>query len=215
MDKKLIEKLETGFVEELFATPSGHLIQEGDEIPVLISAPHSVSQHREGKIKIGEYKTGVLAELLHRELNCPVIYKTKNMQDDANWDNQSAYKDSLIAYIKKHGIRTVYDLHISSPMRDFDVDLGTGYGENVFDATKVEDVILAFQANGLEDIKVNAVFPASSPSTVSATVARECGIDCIQFEINWRHLDTTTSFEGFEKVYKALRLLIEKESERA
>lgn len=207
IDQTYLQKLENGFEREWFATDSGYVIKEGTGF-VMISAPHSVSQWRTGQYKQGEYKTGVLAEWLHEDLRCPVIYKTNNLQDDANWDIPSAYKQALIAYVNEHRIQTLYDLHISSATRDFDVDLGTGYGQNVFDAAKVDTVINAFQANGLNDVKVNAIFPAAKENTVSASVAKACGIDCIQIELNWRHLDTSMSCVGFKNVYNTLKQLV-------
>lgn len=212
MDKTVIQDLEKSFEFEHFATSTGYLIKEGSH-SIMISAPHSVSQYREGKLKMGEYKTGVLAEMLHQRTGCPVIYKTKNMDDDANWDEECAYKNALVSYIQNHPVHTLYDLHISSPTRDFDIDLGTGHGKNVFSKEKVEQLVHAFQKHGIEDVKIDAVFPATNPATVSARIAKECGIDCIQIEINWRLLDTESEIITFEKVYSALYSLLEKEWE--
>ena len=42
---------------------------------VMLSAPHSAEQTRNGRKKYGEYHTGAIVNVLHDELNCPIIYK--------------------------------------------------------------------------------------------------------------------------------------------
>ena len=43
--------------------------------PILISAPHSIKQKRDGKVKDHEFYTGAIAEYLGEKLNCSVITK--------------------------------------------------------------------------------------------------------------------------------------------
>ena len=69
---------------------------------IIVSAPHSVEQTRQGKKKYAEPQTGAIAKLLHDNLGIPVIYKTKNCGDDANFDEASPYKDALVDYIKEN-----------------------------------------------------------------------------------------------------------------
>ena len=98
---------------------------------IMLSAPHSVAQTRDGKLKTAEPQTGMLVKLLHDELACPAIYKTKNCGDDANFDEESAYKRALQRYIRTHGVRFLIDLHQLSPDREVQIDIGTGKSKNL------------------------------------------------------------------------------------
>ena len=100
--------------------------------PVMISAPHSVEQTRNGSIKYAEPETGVLAKMLHEELGCPVIYKTGNKGDDANFDEESSYKNALIEYVKNNNILFVLDLHQLAPFRDVIIDIDNKFFNYVY-----------------------------------------------------------------------------------
>ncbi len=109
-------QIEKSFTEESFPDESGFLIKEG-RIPFLVSAPHSVSQIRDGKWKIGEHRSGIVVEELQRLTGCYSIYKTKNNQEDANFDKKSSYRDAIINLVKKEKINYLLDIHIMSPNR--------------------------------------------------------------------------------------------------
>lgn len=151
---------------------------------VMISAPHSVEQTRNGRIKSAEPQTGVLARMLHDNLGCPVIYKTKNCTDDANYDMDSPYKDALADYVRKNGVRFLLDLHQLARTRDVQINIGTGRYQNVSRAEYVDTAVKAFEAQGFCNILIDTPFAASSPRTVSAYLSAACGISCLQIEIN-------------------------------
>ncbi len=73
---------------------------------VLISAPHAMLQTRNGCVKCAERFTGMLCRLMHERINCPVIYKTRHLRDDANHDPVSDYRDALCRYVNTHGTST-------------------------------------------------------------------------------------------------------------
>ena len=52
-------------------------IKEGN-IPVMISAPHSINQFREGQLKYADMYTGGIALFLHEITGCHVIFSSKN-----------------------------------------------------------------------------------------------------------------------------------------
>ena len=151
---------------------------------VMVSAPHSVEQTRRGRIKISEPQTGTLARMLHDELGCPVIFKTKNCMDDANFDEVSPYKQALAEYVKQKEIGFLLDLHQLSPKRDVQINLGTGKGKNVSRAEYIDAAVRAFGKRNIHAIGIDTPFDASCPNTVSSYVSRMCAIPCMQIEIH-------------------------------
>ncbi|MBO4848791.1 MAG: N-formylglutamate amidohydrolase [Clostridia bacterium] len=188
--------------------PRSFVIEEGT-VRVMVSAPHSAEQTREGKPKVGEYATGVLARMLHDGLSCPVIYKTRNCLDDANYDEKCEYKSALAEYVRAHGIKALVDLHQMSALRDENVDIGTGFGKNVeADPSVVDRAKACFERNGITGVFVDEPFASIHPYTVSSFISRECGIPCVQIEINTRLLLDRYRDFCFKRVLKALKCLV-------
>lgn len=171
---------------------------------VMLSAPHAVLQTRNGQIKQAERYTGMLARLMNRRHGTPCIYKTRNMNDDANFDPHSPYRDALCKYANSSGIRCVLDLHQLSPKRPMALCIGTGRGQNLHGR---EDAVLcvseAFMHCGLAPVTIDDPFAALTPATVSATVART-GIPALQLELNSALLMEDTPTERFDDVLCAL-----------
>ncbi len=156
---------------------------------VLISAPHAVLQTRKGEIKCAERFTGMLCRMMHERIQCPVIYKTRHLRDDANFDPVSDYRDALCQYIKRHQVRLVIDLHQMKPERHTDVCIGTGRGRNLMGQKGLVDSFKqCFTALGIPQVTVDEPFAAIHPCTVSATVAERCKIPAVQVELNTRLL---------------------------
>lgn len=176
---------------------------------VIVSAPHAVEQLRNGRRKYAEPYTGVLARFIHDDTGCHAIFKTKNCRDDANHDEYSLYRETLAGYVREKGIKYLIDLHQMSAERAGEIDLGTGCGENIkADPTLLEETIAAFNELGFTDVTVEKHFPAIYPNTVSASIARECGIACIQIEMNTKLLSNVYRSCRFDKVLEAVELLI-------
>ena len=173
---------------------------------VMISAPHSVEQTRNGNLKFGEYETGVLAKLLHDDLGCPVIYKTCNLGDDANYDEVCAYKSALKQYVDEEYIDYVIDLHELHPGRENNFDLGTGNGDNIAADPVILDIVRSeLLERDFDKVVVDDIFNARYPYTVSSYIARECQISCLQVEINSKLLCSGFEEYRFDDVYAALR----------
>lgn len=171
---------------------------------IIVSSPHSVEHTREGIIKFAEPQTGVLACLLHDELNCPVIYKTKNCNDDANYDENSIYKDAIISYIESSNIKFLIDLHQLSPKREINIDFGTSNFNNLKDIKIFNIILYEFTNQNIGSIQIDEPFSASYPYTISSYVHNMCKIQSIQIEINSKLLYGELADKYFEKVYLAL-----------
>lgn len=179
----------------------GHKIFYGSN-KVVLSAPHSVEQFREGKFKLGEFRTGVLVELLLQSTDSFGITKTKCLSDDANYDVCCDYKEDLLCLVNTEDINYLFDFHISSPKRCYDFELGTGYGKNL----NGKDSCLNLIVNRLEsegfNVTIDSTFPACYQGTVCSAISSNSNVCCIQVEINWKCIDSTTKLIKIADIFK-------------
>ena len=146
--------------------------------------------------------------MLHENLGIPVIYKTKNCGDDANFDAVSPYKDALVEYVKNNKIEFMLDLHQLAPTRDVMIDIGTGKMKNVKNEVFVKVAYDVFEKYDLGKIEIDTPFDASYPYTLSAYVSRNCDISCLQIEMNSEIVRTDSKNSKEEKVFSSLVELI-------
>lgn len=188
MDEASLLQLENIFRNESFETDETFTFVQGD-IPIIISAPHSVKHFREGKEKVGEFMTGALAIALNKSTGCSIIYKTKNDFTDPNYDQKHDYKTELIDLIDKYQIKMLIDLHIMSDTREPDIEIGTGTLKNInFDKNLLSIFTSIFQKANIQKVIVDKFFTAGNPNTVSSSIHAATKIPCVQIEINWRLL---------------------------
>lgn len=159
---------------------------ENGKIPFFISAPHGVSQVRLGKLKYRELGSLAVALELQKRTGAYLIAKTKNCNDDANFDAVSPYKEELKRQIKKHKIKYLIDIHGLKKSRDIDINLGTNFGQNIKTNEKLFDFLFeGFKQRGF-DVSVDQPF-CGDVDTVSGNVAKNCKIWAIQIEINCKY----------------------------
>lgn len=186
--------LEEKFMNQLFEGDESFHIIKGN-VPIILSSPHSTTHYRLNKDKIGEYRTGCVVDYLSKKLDCHGIYKTKHNFDDPNWDESTPYKENLIKYVKENDIKYLIDLHMMSPKREYLIEIGTGRGKNVFESEIIDDMKSIFLKNSLQPLEIDKLFSANNPNTISASIARECQISCIQIEVNWIAYDVEKNGE--------------------
>lgn len=130
----------------------------------MFSAPHCVEHIRNNQILPPEPQTKVLAQLLYKELNCPVIYALKN-NGDANFDSLCTYKTILQTYISHSNIKLCIDLHQLNPNRDTMINIGIGKGRNIKSLDIVTIIKNNFDKNHLL-AKIDYPFSASNTNTI-------------------------------------------------
>ncbi|MDY4202978.1 MAG: hypothetical protein SOY12_08110 [Schaedlerella sp.] len=178
---------------------------------VMVSAPHAVTQIREGKEKYAEPETGKMAEILYERYDIPCIIKVNNHGDDANYDIESDYRDALESYINAHSVEVLLDLHQMSQERKMDLCIGTGKGRNIYGRTDILDVIQNTFVEILPGpVMTDEPFSACYPYTVSSSVSRKCKIPCFQLEFNSRIFQKNgTAEELCEAIDKVCRYVEE------
>ena len=178
-------------------------------IPIILSAPHCVNQTRQGKIKQAEGETGAIVQILAKLTNCYAIYKTYNNNDDANYDIiGNLYKEELKDIIIKNNLKLLIDFHGAKNENKFDIDIGTDNGINIRqNYNVVEELKKCLEDNGVETVKLNEKFKASTYHTICKYIFETTNIMCIQLEISGRYR-YIESLQGIEKLIKSLNNFI-------
>lgn len=211
MKKHEYEEIENYFINELYSSSSGHLI-EGGKNQIILTAPHSASQIREGSPKIGEYRTGLIVKKLKEITNSHIAYKTKNNNDDANYDKVCVFKADVVSYAKEHNIKLVLDFHLARPEREFSIDIGTGHGANIHGRNDILKLLEQKLSFSYKDVRIDDTFAGTYPHTVSSTLSRTLFIPAIQIEINWNivsdYYKTEKLIHNFAKIIECLEDII-------
>lgn len=174
---------------------------------ILISCPHSASQTRNGIHKSSEPETALLAIQLNK-LGFPILLKTSNENDDANYDLALPYKSELLKIINENSIKFVLDLHQLNPKREIDICLGTGGDshKNLLNYNYLIKPINEYLEKSGFLTTINNPFGATKINTISAYLASN-NIPAIQVEMNSKIL-TNHYGKEFEKVYNSLLLIL-------
>ena len=206
MDIEQINKQSEQYITNQFEPGDPYVFLQGS-LPIMISAPHTVSQMRNGKAKKSESYTGVMASLLHKNEDFHAIIKTRNLQDDANFDRHSLYRDELISYINRHSIKLLIDLHVMHASKSNILEIATGNGKNIHGQWELINEMTTIAMNhGITNIGIDHKFRALNPNCVSAHIANQCQIPTLQVEMNWGYIKTNKeNHQGFKSVYEFLK----------
>ena len=161
--------------------PLGYVYKSGN--CVLLSAPHAVSQIRNGKEKFAEVETYNLIDVVSRLTGASMIAKTRNLGDDANFDMYSTYRDKIAEKIKSKKIRYILDIHNLNLKRGQTINLGTNHGFNVCGNFTLLDRIEKIFTNHNLETTTDYPFYAGD-HTISGYFSKEYNIFCLQIEIN-------------------------------
>ena len=189
----MLKKLAKGELNEIIdiiirGTDNSFEYEQGDITDILISAPHAANQTREGKIKYSERFTGVIAKILHKYYGYSIIYKTKNCGDDANYDEESSYKDFLFKKCKEFKPLIVLDLHGLSKNRAAQINIGTNFGNSVFQDNEIITCLInCFKKFKIMNIVTDHPFSAGA-RTITGSVSEKVGTKAIQIEMNYGFL---------------------------
>ena len=172
---------------------------------ILLSAPHGVRQVRLGKLKGREIGSLATALYLQNQTNCFLIAKTRNNNDDANFDQDCEYRKSLSKLIKENDIKYLIDIHGLAAARDIDVNLGIHLGINIeTDISAFEQLNDSLIKNGFS-VSIDQPFMAGS-RTISGSLKDEFrDLWTIQIEINCAITNKRENFERYKKLLDILQ----------
>ncbi len=171
---------------------------------ILLSAPHGVGQVRLGKYKVAEIGSLTTALYLQRQLSLPLIAKTKNNFDDANFDENSIYKRELFDFVKKNDIKYVVDFHGLRGDRPCDVNLGTHFGQNIQTNVPLFDELVKILEKDGFVVTVDQPFMANKNSVSSSVKEKFEDVWSLQIEINCSITNNRKNFKKYSKLLQAL-----------
>ena len=175
------------------------------EVPVLITAPHTMQQVRkDGSIKQGETFTKAIALYLNEKCKISCLIKIKDTGEDSNRDNHDEFKTDLINFVKDNKVKLVIDLHGADHNRDFDVEFGT-MNNLTADFSTIKELEEAFKHNGIVNIEHNNPFKGGA---ITQYLYNCKDVEVIQLEINGRLRDVN-NIECLERFCNSLVYFIE------
>ncbi len=162
-----------------------YIIKTGS-IPIILSAPHAVKSTRNKKAKSQDIMTGGIVEYIADSTLCFAITRVCHIKDDPNASNigQSLiYKQEILKLIKENNIVLLLDIHGSSNIHEFEIELGTNNGKNIgYDDSLIK--ILYKHLSNVGHVTIDTKFKASLHTTVSNYIHKLANIPCVQIEIN-------------------------------
>lgn len=183
-----IKKQETQFIDNnYFGTSKKDYEYKKGNIPVLISAPHTVKQMRNGEYKKADIYTGALVKTLHDATGAHVIYKTSTNGDENYTTEDTMYRKKIKEIVENNHIKIIIDLHGMSADKDSDIDIGTG--GHIHGNLLGKKNILSIVKKSLDDVNytVNKYFAAGSNKTISSYCSSTLGIPTLQIEVNGKY----------------------------
>ena len=163
------------------------------EFPVIVSAAHAVSQWRKGRVKPSDDFTGALALAVAQLVGGSSFVATRYDDCDPNWDpfEECAYKQALVQAVRRLGAVVVFDIHGVPAAAPDAIEVGSADGQSVLALPGADELACAFLRERLAEhlerhgktIGLNGKHPARKQGTVTRSVARECGIVALQFEL--------------------------------
>lgn len=189
---------EINYLEHL-ESKDNYIICNG-KIPILFSAPHTITHIKEnGSIKLSEPYTKAAALYLNKYFDTFAIIKNVNDGLDSNRDNNDTYKKELINLIKENDIKIVIDLHGASIERNFDVELGTLNNLSA-DFSTIRELEETFKENDILEVVNNDPFKGGA---ITQYIYSLKDVDVIQVEINGKYRDSN-NLELLKKIIESL-----------
>ena len=181
---------------------------ENKNSTIVLSAPHSTSQIRNGKYKPKDLGSGELVLKLAEENNLSYIVKTKNrglienIDDDANFQENCDYRTQLISLCKLNSV--LFDIHSLKINRKEDINISINSGELIFyNSQLLNKIKLVFKKYNLI---LSIDFPfKSQTNTIAKNMHSKLNIYALQVEINSKLINPKSEENKIEDLSSAFK----------
>ena len=187
------------WTEEKYRVLSGN-------IPVLISAPHSVNQLRGDEVREAEKYTGALARYLSYATGSFAIFQLFT-HADPNFDSDHNYKNGIINLIEVNGIKLLIDIHSSTFKDDTDIDIVTDGRTTLLDKNNIIDDFKKIALKNKVKVDENNIPNKDNENEIISVVSLVCGIPSLRLVINNKKLSLDNE-KVFYNIVNTIRELI-------
>ena len=171
---------------------------------VMLSAPHSYTHKRKGKLKSRDMGTLTIAKMLKSLTNAHIIYTNKKINYDPNYDKNNSYQNSLSKYIKKNNIKYLIDIHGSKKRKNFDLEIGTNNFKNINnDKQLLLDIKNIMKNHSMKYIRVDKIYKSSN-NTICNQINTKNKITTLQFEISKKYREVKNTSRNYKKIINTL-----------
>ena len=160
------------------------------DIPILISAPHSVRQIRDNKIKAQDIMTGSIVDYIQEKTNCFSITNICFDNNDPNYDDvkKCFYKQEIIKIIKENNIKLIFDIHGLDLKKDSLIDICTNENSDLVDRLDIlEFIVNNFHLNFKnydKKVSLNKYYKADKEFCICNYISKNFCIPCVELELN-------------------------------
>jgi len=170
---------------------------------ILISAPHGVAHFKNNKQKPAEIGSLTTALFLKETEDTYFIAKTKQTQNDVNYEATSDYKNKVFELIDKNGLKYFIDIHGISPSNEYDINLITGNEQWInTDPNLFKSLVAELEK---QNFKINCNFENKNSNCLAQSVKNKfADIWSIQIEVNYKITNDKDNYERYEKLLDVL-----------
>ena len=182
------------------------------EVPVIVSAPHNVSQYLNGIFKVSDYGSGRLAFSIMEKSKCYGIIKTRNIgnvfkNDNANKQRNCPYRKAITKMVEEGKIKALIDIHTLRRTRKEEINIGIDGGSNVFyNQEIIKGVSKIIKDNGFK-LSIDNPFRAGG-TTISKFASKKLGIYAIQIEINSKFVNYNYKSSKYNELVKMISEIV-------
>ncbi|HIU40888.1 MAG TPA: hypothetical protein IAB68_06300 [Candidatus Aphodocola excrementigallinarum] len=188
------------WTEEKYRVLSGN-------VPVLISAPHSVNQIRGEDVRDAEKYTGALTRYLCNATSSFGIFQIFT-HADPNTDEENAYKNAVVNLVNAYNIKLLIDIHSSTFSDDTDIDVVTNKRQTLIGKDDLYTKLKQFGIMHGAKIDENNEPNKEKENEIIMVTSLICGIPAMRLVINNKKLDILNNEKNFYKVAKVIENFI-------
>ena len=188
------------WTEEKYRVLSGN-------VPVLISAPHSVNQIRGEDVRDAEKYTGALTRYLCNATSSFGIFQIFT-HADPNTDEENAYKNAVVNLVNAYNIKLLIDIHSSTFFFFFDIDVVTNKRQTLIGKDDLYTKLKQFGIMHGAKIDENNEPNKEKENEIIMVTSLICGIPAMRLVINNKKLDLLNNEKNFDKVAKVIENFI-------
>lgn len=176
-------------------------------VPVLLSAPHSVNQIRGDDVRDAEKYTGSLVRYLCGATSSYGIFQIFT-HSDPNSDPENDYKNGVVNLINGFNLKLLIDIHSSTFKDDTDIDIVTNSRETILGMNNLIDKLKEL------GIKYDVTFDEMNEpnkekeNEIIYTSSLMCKVPSIRLVINNKKIDPENPNYKVENIEKLLEEFI-------